>query len=679
MTGCTPDGDFPDPPIDRKAPCGPDEPDGECDAGETCREGQCVEDALLCSGDNPNGLCTSGDEQCIDGECVTAADLCSDANPDGVCPTPLTCTNGRCATESPCAPDEPQGFCEAGFGCLNGSCAAADQLCGIENPTGLCDDGSGCLDGACVDDSVLCGPNNDDGLCPTGSVCLSGACALEGDLCSAANPNGLCPAGESCNEGVCGAPDCGCTEGEVCLDGFCREAELLCGPSTPTGLCPSGFNCLSGTCVDAGAGCSASNPTGVCRPARSATPEAATLSTAPRFATTTIPAPMTSSTRIETRVRTSRPQRVVATATRARRTSAQEGVCESEPIGGCLEPPSVNEVESPTRFGELTLIGDKPANAAVVINDQTAVPENPETTWEVTVNLTPGENVFVIFTDDGNTASETIERRVVYDIEPPTLNVTPEGGAFFERRHRDRWRERARARLLLDRWLVADDGVTELLVAKAVPRLRYDRDALLAVDIAGNEAEEVKVVNYEVSAADNRWRFATTNEHSGTIFPAAAYDDIERVLYLAGGSDGNAPQAGASMYDPTNDAWTTLPSMVDARSQASAVFSNNALFVFGGEKEGVPQNRVERFDGTAWQTMAPMPSTRFFGGRGRDHQHRLRPRWGGKRRQRLEQPRGVQLDSGLVGQPTRTDASRPRGLRRGAHRQRDRRRRWPRQ
>ena len=611
VLGCTPDGDFPDPPIDRKAPCSVDDPDGECDPGETCREGQCVEDALLCSDENPAGLCVNGGESCIDGDCVAQADLCSDANPDGVCATPLACTNGRCATDAPCAPEEPLGFCEAGFGCLNGSCAEAAQLCSAANPSGLCNAGEGCLDGTCVDESALCGPNNDDGLCPTGDVCLSGSCASESDLCSAANPTGLCPVGESCNEGVCGAPDCGCSDEEVCLDGFCRDEELLCGPSTPTGLCPSGFDCLSGTCVDAGAGCSNSNPTGVC-PAGQVC-NSGSCAALDGSALCDDDNPCTEDFFDADRNACAHAE-VAASCSDGNACTTdvcQAGVCESAPIGGCLEPPSVNDVTSPTRIGELTLTGDKPSNAAVVINDQTAVPENPETTWTVTVNLTPGENVFVIFTDDGNTASETIERRVVYDIEAPTLNVTPEGGQFL-------------------------NGVTVTVGASEPALVYYSTDGslpttaspsflslkqfrvfdttemrFLAVDLAGNQADEVKVVNYEVSSADNRWRFAATLEHQGKIFPGAAFDRLSRVLYIVGGSDGNAPQAGASMFDPANDAWTTLPSMVDARSQLSAVFVDDALFAFGGEKEGNPQNRVERFDGTTWTTMAPMPSTRF--------------------------------------------------------------------
>jgi N-acetylneuraminic acid mutarotase len=612
--GCTPpDGNFPDPPISRPSACSVDAPNGECADGETCRDGQCIDDALLCSAELPDGLCASSAEQCVDGDCHPLSALCSEDNLEGLCAQPLGCTNGQCATDAPCAPEEPLGFCDLGFGCLDGGCVASSQLCSPENTSGLCATGDGCLDGSCTDESLLCSAANTSGLCPTGAACLDGSCAFEDELCSVGNPLGRCPAGESCNDGVCGAPDCGCDDNETCLDGFCRDDDLLCGPSNPVGLCASGFDCLNGECVDAGASCSSSNPTGVC-PAGQVC-ESGECIALDGAVLCNDDNPCTQDFFDPDRNRCGHtPQAASCSDGNACTTDVcGAGVCEATPIGGCLEPPSLDPVVSPTNLGELILTGDKPAGAAVVINDLTAVPENPETTWTVSVNLTPGENTYVIFTDDGGTQSETIEVKVVYDITPPGLNITPAGGQFLNG---------VTVTVAADepaRVYYTTDGSDPDLASPSFQSLKqlrvFDQTELrfLVQDQAGNLSDEIFTADFEVTSSDNGWSFATNLDPEALIFTGAAFDYTEDLLYVVGGSDGNAPQAGAYVLTPETGDWTTLPSMVDARAQLSLIADDGRIIAMGGEKEGTPLNRVEVLEPGAqsWAQRTPMPSTRF--------------------------------------------------------------------
>jgi len=106
-------------------PCGPTQPFGACDVGETCFGGECVVTATLCGPTNPNGVCADG----------------------------LTCFTGGCVLTS--------------------------GLCGASNPAGPCEVGSTCLEGECIGTGDLCSSTNHDGLCATGLVCIMGICGEE--------------------------------------------------------------------------------------------------------------------------------------------------------------------------------------------------------------------------------------------------------------------------------------------------------------------------------------------------------------------------------------------------------------------------------------------------------------------------------------------------------------------
>jgi len=103
-------------------PCGPTQPQGACDAGETCFGGECVETATLCSPTNLIGLCAEG------------------------------------------------------MTCFTGGCVLTSGLCSATNLTGPCELGSSCVDGVCVGTADLCSETNHEGVCPSGLECLAGIC-----------------------------------------------------------------------------------------------------------------------------------------------------------------------------------------------------------------------------------------------------------------------------------------------------------------------------------------------------------------------------------------------------------------------------------------------------------------------------------------------------------------------
>lgn len=104
-------------------PCGPTQPQGACDAGETCFGGACVETATLCSPSNLDGICAAG-FVCFTGGCVLENGLCGPSNPAGPCELGNTCVEGDCIpTASLCSSTNLEGACPAGQECTEGQCA----------------------------------------------------------------------------------------------------------------------------------------------------------------------------------------------------------------------------------------------------------------------------------------------------------------------------------------------------------------------------------------------------------------------------------------------------------------------------------------------------------------------------------------------------------------------------
>ena len=105
-------------------PCGPTQPQGACDQGETCFQGACVASNSLCSPTNLTGICAAG-RTCFGGGCVLEMALCSPAQPTGPCELGNTCLEGMCiATASLCSTSNPQGLCPANLACVDGLCGS---------------------------------------------------------------------------------------------------------------------------------------------------------------------------------------------------------------------------------------------------------------------------------------------------------------------------------------------------------------------------------------------------------------------------------------------------------------------------------------------------------------------------------------------------------------------------
>ena len=181
---------------------------GDCAAGESCVNGQCVE--VPCRND---GECDPGLE-CVQGDCVVPP-----------CQNDVECGDGfRCnpvtrACEPKCA------VCR--------SCTKSEE-CGAN---GICADmGNG---PKCI---VPC---DQQGLCPGDSVC-AGVRTQDGVFHICANSDaanvGLCPSSYICVEGQMVDPCSLCRAGEICVDRQCVRND-------PCASCSTTETCVAGRCV----------------------------------------------------------------------------------------------------------------------------------------------------------------------------------------------------------------------------------------------------------------------------------------------------------------------------------------------------------------------------------------------------------------------------------------------
>jgi N-acetylneuraminic acid mutarotase len=649
--------------------CSQADPTGICDSGQTCRAGQCIDNSLLCSAQTPTGPCADPNQTCLGGACVANAMLCSMTNPAGLCQAPLACHNGTCSTANPCSAQEPQGTCQAGDTCLNGTCVLNAMLCSMTNTTGMCVTGKTCLDGTCTDNGLLCSAAQPTGLCPMGQACFNAACVASSSLCSAqnmtgactsgktclggscvdvnstcmqANPTGLCVQGQSCVDGncvdqaqlcsmqnpngvcshglVCTNGSCtmslgacaACTMTQSCLDGSCRDTSLLCSMQNPTGLCASGFNCIAGSCIDAGDGCSATNQSGVCGPGLIC--NAGTCRPIDDQTLCDDGNPCTSDSFDFARNRcTHEPVNAACNDGNACTTDVcMAGVCVSTPIMGCVEPPVLNPYVTPTNVSVLNLSGTKPSGASIEINGRQAVPQNPDTTWGVTLNLAPGDNVYVVRSINQGVRSATITADIVYDITPPVTTLTPTSGVFL-------------------------NGITVRVVSSEPAKIYYTTDGarpdiysdsfqsvkefrifddttlrFLAIDRAGNWETSPVTASYQITSQGNKWH-AGPSLSRGLIHAGAAV--LDNSVIIAGGSDGTAPWAGVESYDFVAGAWSSRPSLAGAREELGLATLNGVVYAVGGQNNGTPLNTVEVYNPTtstrSWSAQNPMPSTRY--------------------------------------------------------------------
>ena len=195
--------------------------DAECEDGEVCAFGGCVDPCV-------NNECP-GVLLCVDGLCVDACDAAG-------CAPEEVCEEGVCI--DPCAAVD----CGAGERCVGGGCVGDDcfeagcpmgQRCAVG---GLCEDdpcadvecapGESCREGRCV-------PSCADVSCLLGERCFDGACVA--DPCADVE----CPEGRDCKDGEC-SEDCEaveCDRGERCDDGACVDDPCLHVRCPPGQVC----------------------------------------------------------------------------------------------------------------------------------------------------------------------------------------------------------------------------------------------------------------------------------------------------------------------------------------------------------------------------------------------------------------------------------------------------------
>ncbi|MCA9537832.1 MAG: chitobiase/beta-hexosaminidase C-terminal domain-containing protein, partial [Myxococcales bacterium] len=596
---------------------------GPCSAEQVCDRGLCTArpcepdcGSAECGDDGCGGACgtCAANEACVAGQCATLS-----ACGDGACVGTETCATcpadcGACCGDDACDPaaNEDCATCPADCACPQGEvCSPLARAC----VPGCTPD---CTDAECGDD----GCNGSCGRCAADEVCgADRQCApvcvpdCRGRVCGDDGCDGVCgvcPEGAVCGPGgACfGGAVCDCDDAEICLDGLCRAPDEICGADNPVGLCPQGRTCLAGACTDVGAGCSVNNPTGVCdvgqicRDGACAALDGRALCDDHNACTDDLYDPVRNAC-VHVAVNAQCDDGNACSVDRC-----EAGVCVGDPIAGCVAPPRLDPVTSPTNEADLILSGDKPAGASVHINGAEAVPESPERVWAVEVQLVPGENVFEIHSNDQGNDSAVVVVRVVYDITPPNIIINPPGGVFLDG---------ITVTVTTDEPAVVyftDDGGTPDQWSESFRSLKtfrvFDDTTLrfIARDDAGNWSEGIVEGGFEITGDGTGWRPAPALPEP--IIHGAA-TEYHGVLFLIGGTDGLEPQAGVWRLEAGADAWIPDAALPSARAQAAAVTRVDQLFVLGGQNDGIPLNTVQRLDvdANAWVNRSPMPTTRF--------------------------------------------------------------------
>ncbi len=571
---------------------------GGCGENQACEEGVCRDlcvpacEGRDCGGDGCNGTCgdgCEGDELCNDGVCEAA------------------CVPACEGVE--CGGDGCEGICrecDEGFFCQEGRCeaecvpACEGKACGDDGCNGTCD--PGCDDGFECDDAgqceeicvprcegLQCGPDGCDGVC--------GPCDGEG---------------MECREGMC-VPEarfCDCIGDEVCLDGFCRAPEQLCSPENPVGLCAGGGDCLVGECQNRGAACSPQNPTGVCELGAICRDGACMPFDGAALCDDHNPCTEDRFDHIGNRCLNAPANLDCEDGNGCTVNACEAGACVAERVPGCVEPPTLDPYVTPTNENVLVLAGTKPEGASIFINGEEAVPENPQARWSVQINLVPGENVFEVFSRDGGQDSASIIARVIYDITPPGVRSSPEGGIFLNPITITAAADEASTVYFTDDGGTPDEWSRSF---QSVRQFRIFHDTTLrfrARDVAGNWQDAETRAEFEITSHGNGWRDGPALPEPRTLFGATYRPGS---LYIAGGTDGLASQAGVWRYDFAAAEWADRPALNGGRAQLAMVELGGFIYVIGGEDDAVPLNANQRLEvnGEAWENRAPMPSTRF--------------------------------------------------------------------
>jgi hypothetical protein len=224
--------------------------DGDlCTSGDTCVAGECAS--------NNETPCDDGNP-CTDDGCDSEAGCffvpvrglpCEDGS---VCTVGDTCVQGACVGDALLCDDGEQctfDYCHPLQGCMS---AAKEE-------GAWCDDGDVCtLFDNCCGTGVCGGLDLVD--CNDGNACTDDVCdPLAGCLHTMADDSVPCADGDTCTSGTCDAGSCvgdgfDCSDGNPCTVDFCHPAEGCLHPSAPEGWpCSDGDACTGVDQCEAGA------------------------------------------------------------------------------------------------------------------------------------------------------------------------------------------------------------------------------------------------------------------------------------------------------------------------------------------------------------------------------------------------------------------------------------------
>lgn len=98
---------------------------------------------------------------------------------------------------------------------------------------------------------------------------------------------------------------------------------------------------------------------------------------------------------------------------------------------GAPNPPSINEILSPTRLSSQQISGGKDPGTSIWLNGTQLVPMNNSSSWSANVRLFEGENMLRLRARKvTGEESLTTSALIVYDKVPPITTVSPDGGNY---------------------------------------------------------------------------------------------------------------------------------------------------------------------------------------------------------------------------------------------------------
>ena len=228
----------------------------DCDAGERCEQGACIDSTLPCSDE-----CTTAGESICFGDTTRVcgnfdSDTCLDLGAPVSCGLGQQCSAGQCVS-----------FCTDECSTAGETECAGDgvRTCGDNNNDGCfewspvvgCAGGTFCSSGSCVDTCVDECANAGQFVCTPDGSGVSSCGQYDGDLCLDRSSGIPCPGGFSCQGGLCIASCTNdCNPGDAPQCATAGQALQTCGnydadPCFEWGgdvTCPGGAACSAGSC-----------------------------------------------------------------------------------------------------------------------------------------------------------------------------------------------------------------------------------------------------------------------------------------------------------------------------------------------------------------------------------------------------------------------------------------------